>query len=51
MRATLAVAALALVLAAPAAARVNLGILGGADRFQQLTGQESAVRHVIVGWG
>jgi hypothetical protein len=51
VRATLAAAALALVLAAPAAARVNLGILGSADRFRQLTGQDSAVRHVIVGWG
>jgi hypothetical protein len=50
VRAALVTAALALVLAAPAAARVNLGILGNADRFQQLTGQDSAVRHVIVGW-
>jgi hypothetical protein len=51
VRATLAGAALALILAAPAAARVNLGILGSADRFRQLTGQDSVVRHVIVGWG
>jgi hypothetical protein len=49
-RAALVVVA-ALVLAAPAGARVNLGILGSADRFQQLTGQDSAVRHLIVGWG
>jgi hypothetical protein len=31
-------------------ARVQLGILGSADRFQQLTGQRSTVRHVFVGW-
>jgi hypothetical protein len=34
-----------------AAASVQLGILGNAPRFQQLTGQSSAVHHVIVGWG
>jgi hypothetical protein len=32
------------------AGRVQLGILGSADRFQQLTGQRSTVRHVFVGW-
>jgi hypothetical protein len=34
-----------------AAATVQLGILGNIGRFQQLTGQSSAVHHVIVGWG
>jgi hypothetical protein len=48
----LAVALAALVLAAPAAAAPPLlGIKGDAARFQQLTGQDSQVRHVIVGWG
>jgi len=28
-----------------------LGIKGDVDRFQTLTGQDSQVRHVIVGWG
>ena len=27
-----------------------LGVFGNADRFQQLTGQRSTVRHAIVGW-
>ena len=31
-------------------ARVQLGILGSASRFMQLTGQRSTVRHVFVGW-
>src|SRR5205814_10360676 len=34
-----------------AAATVQLGILGNTQRFEQLTGQTSAVHHVIVGWG
>jgi hypothetical protein len=34
-----------------AAATVQLGILGNTQRFEQLTGQSSAVHHVIVGWG
>jgi len=34
-----------------AAATLQLGILGNTQRFEQLTGQTSAVHHVIVGWG
>ena len=58
-RSALAAAVLALVLlGAPGAnagsagqtARVQLGILGHAERFQQLTGQRSTVEHVFVGW-
>jgi hypothetical protein len=30
--------------------RPTLGVLGSADRFQQLTGQRSTVRHVILSW-
>lgn len=41
----------ALALAPAAGARVDLGVLGSADRFHALTGQSSQVRHVIVGWG
>jgi hypothetical protein len=33
-----------------AAARPLLGIKGNAERFQSLTGQHSAVVHVILGW-
>ncbi|MFN0155711.1 MAG: glycosyl hydrolase [Gaiella sp.] len=36
--------------ARPDAAQVKLGVLGGAARFQQLTGQRSTIRHVIAGW-
>ena len=32
------------------ARRVQLGILGSASRFTQLTGQRSTVRHVFAGW-
>ena len=32
------------------AGRVQLGILGSASRFMQLTGQRSTVRHVFAGW-
>jgi hypothetical protein len=32
------------------ARRVQLGILGSATRFTQLTGQRSTVRHVFAGW-
>jgi hypothetical protein len=48
------VAVAALVLAAQAAALaapVQLGIFGNIDRFHSLTGQQSQVGHVIVGWG
>lgn len=30
--------------------RLALGVLGSAERFQQLTGQRSTVRHVILSW-
>lgn len=47
----------ALLAAAPAAAapdephaRVLLGVLGDAGRFQQLTGQRSSVKHSFIGW-
>jgi hypothetical protein len=43
------VAALLLVPAARGA--TQLGIYGNIDRFASLTGQHSAVGHVIVGWG
>jgi hypothetical protein len=29
---------------------VSLGVLGSAGRFEQLTGQRSTVRHVILSW-
>ena len=40
----------ALIAVPAAAARPLLGIKGNTDRFQSLTGQRSAVHHVIVGW-
>jgi hypothetical protein len=49
--APVAVAALALAVPAAAAAMPVLGIKGDPGRFQTLTGQDSQVRHVIVGWG
>jgi hypothetical protein len=47
--------AVALLVASGAAAssertRTTLGVLGSADRFEQLTGQRSTVRHVILSW-
>ena len=49
--------AFALVATAPAAgapeepkARVQLGVLGEPGRFQQQTGQRSAVQHSFIGW-
>jgi hypothetical protein len=51
VRRAAAVAAAALALAAPASAGVALGVLGNGARFEQLTGQSSPVRHLIVGWG
>jgi hypothetical protein len=30
--------------------KTQLGVLGSAERFQQLTGQRSAIRHVFAGW-
>jgi hypothetical protein len=52
MRRLLAVAA-ALFLAFPAAAsaRPLLGVHGAVDRFDQLTGQRSQIRHLFFGWG
>lgn len=52
MRRTLAVVSV-LCLAFPAvgAARPLLGVHGGIDRFDQLTGQRSQVRHIFFGWG
>jgi len=41
----------ALIVVPAAGARPLLGVKGNADRFQSLTGQQSAVDHVIVGWG
>jgi hypothetical protein len=44
----------AAAVAVPASASVTprlLGIKGDVSRFQTLTGQDSQVRHVIVGWG
>lgn len=49
----LVVSALALAgtaASAPQGAKPLLGIYGDAGRFQQLTGQRSDVRHVILGW-
>jgi hypothetical protein len=52
MRQLLLVAAAFLALAPTAdAARPYLGVRGNMGRFQALTGQQSAVGHVIVGWG
>jgi hypothetical protein len=34
-----------------AQAATQLGVFGNIDRFHQLTGQQSQVGHVIVGWG
>ena len=55
MRRLLVLGLLALVLvpgASGEAARTKplLGIFGDPARFQQLTGQRSSVRHVILGW-
>jgi hypothetical protein len=56
-RAALLGVALALVASAPAAgapaepkARVLLGVLGEPTRFQQLTGQRSAIEQSFIGW-
>ncbi|MGH3049272.1 MAG: hypothetical protein ACRDLK_03865, partial [Gaiellaceae bacterium] len=57
MRRVVLVGLAVLAIAAPASAAsrvphpVLLGILGNAGRFHGQTGQDSAVRHVIVGWG
>ena len=36
--------------AAPERSAPLLGVFGNADRFHQLTGQRSTVRHAIIGW-
>lgn len=53
MRRLAALITLVGALTAPAAdaARPYLGIRGNTGRFEALTGQQSAVNHVIVGWG
>ncbi len=54
MRRLAVLALTVLALAAPAAASaqtVLLGVKGPPDRFASLTGQDSHVRHTIVGWG
>jgi hypothetical protein len=35
----------------PAARQLQLGVLGGRQRFDQLTGQRTRIGHVIAGWG
>jgi hypothetical protein len=45
-----ALALAALALAPAASARPRLGVFGPIDRFQSLTGQQSAVGHVILAW-
>ena len=51
MRARLLVLVLAAAVAAPAAsARPFLGVLGAKSRFDALTGQQTTVGHVILGW-
>jgi hypothetical protein len=35
---------------APSAKKVQLGVLGDANRFAQITGQRSIVRHSFIGW-
>jgi hypothetical protein len=50
VRRFLAVIAVFLVVAPAAAASPLLGIHGAMPRFLQLTGQDSTVGHVIVGW-
>jgi hypothetical protein len=37
--------------AARSAGGFDLGVLGNADRFDQLTGQRSVTRHIVAGWG
>jgi hypothetical protein len=47
---SLAVLVAALALAPAASGATQLGIFGNIGRFQSLTGQQSTVGHVIVGW-
>jgi hypothetical protein len=46
----IAVLAASLALAPAASGATQLGIFGNIGRFQSLTGQQSTVGHVIVGW-
>ena len=46
----LAVLTAALALAPAASGATQLGIFGNIGRFHSLTGQQSTVGHVIVGW-
>jgi hypothetical protein len=50
LRRVLVVAAVALVLAPSAAARISLGVLGNPGRFAAQTGQRTTVGDVILGW-
>lgn len=50
LRRVLVAAAVALVLAPPAAARISLGVLGNPGRLAAQTGQRTTVGHVILGW-
>jgi hypothetical protein len=51
MRRLLAIALAALALASAADARPLLGVFGGVERFDSLTGQRTDVGHAIFGWG
>jgi hypothetical protein len=54
MRLLLSLCATTLLLATPASGAAPsflLGVLGNADRFEAQTGQDSQVRHSLVGWG
>jgi hypothetical protein len=50
-RVLLVVSIACLAFPASGAARPLLGVFGAVDRFTQLTGQRSDVRHVFFGWG
>lgn len=50
-RVLVVVSIVCLAFPAAAAARPLLGVHGGIDRFDQLTGQRSQVRHIFFGWG
>jgi len=51
MRRLFAVSLVALACVPAAAAQPLLGLYGSIDRFHGMTGQQSSVGHVIVGWG
>lgn len=50
-RALVVVSILSLAFPAAGSARPLLGVHGAVDRFAQLTGQRSHVRHIFFGWG